>query len=131
MGFPKRCLAPALPLCNTVAKIAALSGKTGALLEGPTCSVLLTVPLCSLQCIFQRDFGTVGAGAVAFFCGPFVGISRSVAPVLLVPLPPESRAELWGCFLALASFLVMCLFFRPAQGADCSLLLWHCLSAGA
>lgn len=102
MGFPKRCLAPALPLCNTVAKIAALSGKTGALLEGPTCSVLLRVPLCSLQCIFQRDFGTLGAGhgsshgagAVAFFCGPFVGISRSVT------LPPESRAELWGCFLA-------------------------------
>lgn len=45
------------------------------------------------------ELGT-GAGAVACFCGPFVGISRSVAPVLLVTLPSESRAELWGCFLA-------------------------------
>lgn len=43
MGFPKHSLAPALPLCNTVAKIAVLSGKTRAVLEDPTCSMFLTV----------------------------------------------------------------------------------------
>lgn len=43
MGFPKHSLAPALPLCNTVAKIAVISGKTGAVLEDPTCSLFLRV----------------------------------------------------------------------------------------
>lgn len=44
-----------------------------------------------------------GAGAVACFCGPFGGISRSVAPVLLVtrPLKAEqsSGAVSWPRFV--------------------------------
>lgn len=73
MGFPKRCLAPALPLCNTVAKIAALSGKTGASWKVPPV-------LCSLQFLYV----------------PYSAFSSGILALWELGLLPFSVALLWG-----------------------------------
>lgn len=71
-----------------------------------------------------------GAGAVACFCGPFVGISRSVAPVLLVTRPLKAEQSSGAVSWPLALFRVTCFAFKLAQGGF-SLLLWHCLFSEA
>lgn len=118
-----------LPLCNTVAKIAVLSGKTGAVLEGPTCSMFLTVHFPErFQCCGSWAQEQARGWGWCLFLWPFCGISRSVAPVLLVTLPLKAEQSSGAVSWPLALFRVTCLAFKLAQG-DFSLLLWHCLSS--